>query len=117
MAAMLVLLFSCDGFQQELEDLDVSNGLTKIRAPGVQPVAADQEPVRAGLTGAHPADDARGPRHVLIVFDDGQPLAVLVRSYALEPLQHLVALDRQAARIAVPCREQRAPGRVRVENG
>ena len=42
---------------------------------------------------------------------------MLVRPHALEPLQHLVALDRQAARGRMQLRQQRAPDRMRVQDG
>ena len=41
----------------------------------------------------HPASQSD---HVLIVFDDRHPLAVLVRGHAIEALQHLEALDGHA---------------------
>ncbi len=41
---------------------------------------------------------------------------MLVGANALEPLEHLVALDGEAAAVAEPLGQQRAPDRVRVQH-
>ena len=56
------------------------------------------------------------PDHVLVVLEDGNPLAVLVGRDARQPLQHLVALDLDAAARREAVRQQRAPDRVRVHD-
>ena len=104
-----------DRLEQKLQNLDMALGLGQCIAPRVQPVAAQQERVRSGLLVERLADALRKPRHVLIVLDDRNPLAVLVRSDAAEPLEHLVAFDREAARARVPSDRTVRPHRVGVQ--
>ena len=55
--------------------------------------------------------------HILAVFNDRQPLAMLVRADAIQAFQHLVALDEESALGHMIIRENRAPNRVRMQHG
>src|SRR5258706_15836778 len=84
-------------FEQELQDLDVTLGLGQVFAPGIEAVAADQDPV-----GARVSFESRlhlgGERVVVLgVLEYGNPLAMLVRPHPGESLEHLVAFDGEAA--------------------
>src|SRR5262245_51181959 len=91
--AMIDLLFSSHRLEQELEDLDVTFRLAHVPAPGIEAVTLEQERVRLWMAPQHRPDFLREPRHVLIVGDNRNPLAVLVRLHAVEAFQHLVAGD------------------------
>src|SRR6186713_2817492 len=86
-----------DGFEQELENLDVPFGVRNGRAPGVETVAAQQKTVRIGPARQEVACLSRQPRHVLIVFENRQPFPMRVGANASQSLQHLVAFNRKAA--------------------
>ena len=74
----------------------VTFGFADRLAPRVEPVAGDQERVRGRIRLEDVPHLRRHRRHVLIVVDDRNPFAMLVRPHALEALQHFEALDRQA---------------------
>ena len=63
---------------QEFEDLDGTPRFLERRAPRIQPVTAQQEGVGVVESGQRLADLTRQPRHVLVVVDDRDPLAMLV---------------------------------------
>src|SRR5258706_16017280 len=65
-------------FEQELQDLDVTLGLGQVTTPGVEPVAADQDPVGARVSLEGRLDLGGGRFVVLGVLEDGGPLAMLV---------------------------------------
>src|SRR5439155_6989343 len=98
--------------KEELEDFDVPNRFGEARAPGVEPVPADEDGVRARMPIERIGDDPRQARHVLIVIDDRHPLAMIVGMHAVEPLQHLVPLDEESAFVCVQVRENGAPDRM-----
>ena len=90
--------------------------LRKIVAPSVQPVLPQQKGVRRGKPLERRLDQMREALHVLVVLQNRQPLGVLVRRHALEPLQHLVAGDGQPSLGRMHVREDRAPDRMRMQN-
>src|SRR5439155_8399299 len=98
--------------KEEFEDFDVPNRFGEARAPGVEPVPANEDGVRARMPIERIRDDPRQARHVLIVIDDGHPLAMIVSVHAVEPLQHFVSLDEEPAVICVQVRENCAPDRM-----
>ena len=59
----------------------------------------------------------RDSRHVLMIVEHRDPFAVLVRRDALEPLEHLVAFDREPAGVSKSLGQNRAPDRMRVQYG
>ena len=87
--------------QQELEDLQVPLELVEVAAPRVEPVAADEEPVRRAAW-PRSSDSTRGASAaqswVFSMTGSHSRCACVVTPR--EPLQHLVALDGQAARRA-----------------
>ena len=92
------------------------NRFRRILAPGVQTMTADQESVQAGVF-LQDAGGLRGERlHVLAVFENGKPFTMLVGGHAIQALQHLVAMDKEAALSAMVVRENCAPHRVCVYN-
>ena len=54
--------------------------------------------------------------HVLRIVQDRQPLAMSVRSNAIQPFQHFVAFQCDAATPSVCAGKQRTPNRVGVQN-
>ena len=106
-----------DGLEQELDDFDVPHGLRQRLAPSVHSVAAKKECMARRMLDERLPHLAGKPLHVLVVFEDRNPLAVLVRRDAVETLQHLVAFDGETARRRVTVGEQRAPHRMRVQHG
>ena len=55
--------------------------------------------------------------HVLRIFKDGYPLAVLMSVYVFETFQHLVALDVKASIPIVVVRKHGCPHRMRMHHG
>src|ERR1700733_794291 len=104
-------------FEQELEDLDVALGVSEGIAPRVQTMAPQHE--RVGISGpVERLGHAFGePGHVLIVLDDGNPLAVLMRPHVLEALEHLVAFDAQPPIGRVEVGEHGGPDRMSMQHG
>src|ERR1700730_15623760 len=82
-------------FEQELEDLDVALGISERVTPRVQTVSPQHEGVGIASVVERFGHALREPRHVLIVLDDGNPFAVLVRPDAVEALEHLVTFDAE----------------------
>jgi hypothetical protein len=89
------------GFEEKLQNLDVTFRLVEGRSPRIQSVAANQERMRRRVLGKLRTDHRRQPPHVLVVLDDGHPFAMLVGPDTVEALEHLVALNRQATRAAM----------------
>ena len=79
-------------------------------------MAAQQERVRLGEPVERLADALREPRHVLIVGQNRNPFAVIVRPDAVQPFEHLVAFDREAARGRVKIGEHGGPHRMGVQH-
>ena len=79
-------------------------------------MAAQQETVRVRMLAERTGHAFGERRHVLGILENRQPLAMLVRLYAGESFQHLVALDRQAAAFSMKVGKHRAPDRVSVEH-
>src|SRR5262245_64788847 len=73
--------------EQELEDLDVAFGLGQVLAPGVQPMAAQQESVRLGVHSKRLFDLFGKERPVLQVLEYGQAFAVLVGAHAVQTFE------------------------------
>src|SRR5262249_14933633 len=81
------------GLEQKLENLNMALRVRERVAPSVQPMAPQQECMRAVELRQDLAYAFSQPDHVLIVVDDWNPLGVLVRRHASEPLEHLVPLN------------------------
>ena len=90
--------------------------LRKIVAPGVQPVLPQQKGVRCWKSLERPLHLTGEALHILVVFQNRQPLGVLVRSHAFEPLEHLVAGDGQTPLPRMHIRQDRAPDRMCMQN-
>src|SRR5437660_11105223 len=84
-----------DRFEQELQDLNVPLCLRQVVAPSVKPMASQKKPVRSAVLLQNLTDVVSQGRHVLRVFDNRQPFAMLVCLYTFEAFQHFVACDRQ----------------------
>src|SRR5438445_13326442 len=101
--------------QQELEDLKVAFCLTEILAPSVEAMAPQQKSMSIWMLGQRPVDDPSQPGHVLVVFNNGQPLAMCVRLHALQPFQHLVTFNPYTVLGCVKLRNYCAPDRVGMQ--
>ena len=86
--------------------------LRKIVAPRVQAVLPQQKGVRCWKSFERPLHLTSEALHILIVFQNRQPLGVLVRGHAFEPLEHLIAGDGQASLPGMYVRQDRAPNRM-----
>ena len=73
------------------------HSLRKRVAPSVQPVTPEQEAMTRRVLTQHALHLDGEPVHVLVVVEDRQPLPVLVRRDTFEPLEHLEALNGEAA--------------------
>src|SRR5882672_9626190 len=80
-------------FEQKFENLDMTSCLRKIVAPGVQAVLAQQKGVRCWKSLERHLHLTSEALHILVVFQNRQPLGVLVRGHAFEALEHLVTGD------------------------
>src|SRR4051812_4045370 len=81
--------FASNRFEQELQNLHVALRLFKRFTPRVKPVAAKKQRVRPGIRVERRRDLAPEARHVLVIPENGNPLAMLVRRDAVKPLEHL----------------------------
>src|SRR4029453_11959637 len=75
--------------EQKLENFDVTFGLIERLAPCVEPMPAQEKRVRVAKLIERRAAPPCEARHVLIVLDDRNPLAMLVRSHTVQSLEHL----------------------------
>src|ERR1043165_8095879 len=103
-------------FEQELENLDVAFGFVECFSPRVHSVAAEQHRVRLRMALERISPPSCEPRHVLRVGQNRNPLAVLVRCHAREPLEHLVARNLESGAVDVPLRKNRAPNGMCVQD-
>src|SRR6266849_8870712 len=76
--------------EQKLQNLDVSFGVGEGVTPRIQPMSADQKRMSHGELSQQPANVPPEPSHVLIVLDNRNPLAMLVRRDLIEAFDHLV---------------------------
>src|SRR5437763_2756349 len=83
-------------FEQKFQNLDMTSCLGKIVAPSVQPVLPQQKGVRRWKSLERLLHLTSEALHILVVFQNRQPLDMLVGGHAFEPLEHLVAGDGQA---------------------
>jgi len=90
--------------------------LRKIVTPGIQPMLPQQKGVGGWKSFEHLFQVTSEPPHVLVVFQNRQPLDVLVCRDAFEPLEHLVAGDGQAAFCHPVLGKKSAPDGVSVED-
>src|SRR5206468_9584915 len=106
---------SSQHFEQKLEYLDLSPGCCEIAAPRVEAVPPDQEAVHLGMVTQFRLDPRHGGGPILRVLENRQPLAMLMGTDAVQPLQHLIAVDGETAcRIGGPIEIGRASCRERV---
>src|ERR1051325_5962172 len=111
------MLSPADGLEEELENLDVPLRFVQVPPPSVQPVPPQEKGVSARM-GAQPGfHGLREVVHILIVVDDGNPLAVGVGLNAVQTLQHLEAVNGETALPRVPLRQDGAPHRMGMEHG
>src|SRR5215468_2514158 len=103
--------------QQKLQNLNVPLRLEQILSPSVKPVAAQEKAMRAGMRFQDALHTIRQRRHILTVFEDWEPFAMLMRADPVESLQHLEALDREASVTRVKLRQDGAPHRMRMQDG
>src|SRR6267154_5751772 len=54
--------------------------------------------------------------HVLRVFENRQPFAMLVRSDAFQPLEHFISFEGDSALRCMRARKDRAPNRVSMQD-
>ena len=112
------LLAADRALEQELDDLDVPDRLRQRGSPSVQPVAPEQEAVavrdRSRERARRPSRPA-GPCPGRCRGSGIHSRCSWVRD-ARQPLQHLVALDRDAAARRSTIGQERAPDRVRVHH-
>ena len=104
-------------FEEKLEDFDVTAGFGGVPAPGVEAVPAQENTVAFRMVLQHQPKLRRKGRVVLRIFEDGDPLAMLVGRDAGESLQHLVALECESLLRGPSVGEQSACDGVRVQDG
>ena len=80
-------------FEEKLQDLDVTAGFGGVSAPGVEAVLAQENTVALRMALQYEAKLSRKGRVVLRIFEDGDPLAMLVGRDAGESLEHFVAFE------------------------
>src|SRR5687768_14268592 len=90
--------------------------LGQIFAPRIEAVASDEKTVCLRVTFEDAAHCFGEGGHVLRVFDDRQPLGVLMRSHAIKAFQHFVAFDLYPALGCVDFGEDRVPYRMSVKH-
>ena len=90
--------------------------LFERRTPGIKTVPSQQKAMRRRVFRQPCLDHAGQSGHVLVVFDDGQPFPMNVRSDSFETLEHLIAFNPQAMLSSAELRNDRAPDRVGMQN-
>ena len=90
--------------------------LTEILAPSVEAMAPQQKSMSIWMLRQRPVDDPSQPCHVLVVFNNGQPLAMPVRLHALQPFQHFVTFNPYTVLGCVKLRNYCAPDRVGMQH-
>lgn len=90
--------------------------LGKIVAPSVQPVLPQQKGVHRWKSLERLLHLTSEALHILVVFQNRQPLGVLVGGHAFEALEHLVAGDGQTPLPRMHVRQDRAPDRMCMQN-
>ena len=90
--------------------------LRKIVAPGVQAVLSQKKGVRGWKSLERLRHLTSEALHILVVFQNRQPLGVLVRGHTFEALEHLVAGDGQTPVRRMHIRQDRAPDRMCMQN-
>jgi len=88
----------------------------QARTPSVKAVSAQKKSVNAWIFAQRFRSALRQLHHILRVFQNRQPLAVLVRSPALQTLQHFVTFERQPSLRRMSPGEYGTPHRVRVQH-
>ena len=73
-------------FEEKLEDFDVTAGFGGVSAPGVEAMLAQENTVTRRMALQDEANLSRKGRVVLRIFEDGDPLAMLVGRDAGESL-------------------------------
>ena len=91
-------------------------GVGECPAPGVKTVTSDQHRLGRRIFVEERAEPRRQTRHVLIVLENRDQLAMLVSGNAVEALQHLEFFDRQLTVRRVQIGEQGGPNGMRVEH-
>jgi len=84
--------------------------------PGVKPVPSQQEGVCLRVFRQPCLDYAGQSGHVLIIFNDGQPLPMNVRPDSFKTLEHLIAFNPQPMFMSAELRNDRAPDRMGMQN-
>jgi len=90
--------------------------LFERRTPGIKTVPSQQKAMRRRVFRQPCLDHAGQSGHVLVVFDDGQPFPMNVRSDSFETLEHLIAFHPQAMLSSAELRNYRAPDRMGVQD-
>src|SRR5262249_1337946 len=86
-----------------------------ILAPRIEAVTPDQKTMQFGIAAHQFACAASERFHVLTVFQNWKPFAMLVRFHALEAFQHLISFDKEAALVAATVGTQCPQDRMRME--
>ena len=107
---------SSERFEQEFQNLQVSFRVSEGVAPGIEAVPPEQHRMRVFVLRKDVTDAACQARHVLVVLEDGNPFAMLVRGDTLKALEHFVSVDAESASRRVEIGHHRAPHRMRVHD-
>jgi len=103
-------------FEEKLKDFDVPASFGGVPAPRVEAVSVQENTVALRMAFEDEAKLSRKGSVVLRIFEDGNPLPVLVGRDAGEPLEHFVALERQSFVGRPAVGEQSACNGMRVQD-
>ena len=88
---------AADHLEEKLEDFNMPLRVSQCLAPRVQTVPAQEKCVRVRVPVERLSNTHGKSRDVLIVLQDWDDLAMLVRRDARQPLQHLIPFDDERA--------------------
>lgn len=92
------------------------HGLRQVLTPRVKSVSAKKKPVNTGSVVQEGSDAIGQPRHLLVVVENGNPFAMLMRVDSFKAFEHLIALNDQSSAPGMDVRQDGAPDRMGVEN-
>ena len=103
-------------FEEKLEDFDVTAGFGGVSAPCVEAMFTQENTVTRRMALQDEANLSRKGRVVLRIFEDGDPLAMLVGRDAGKSLEHFVAFECESLFRGPAVGEQSACDGMRVQD-
>src|SRR6267154_6511279 len=80
-------------FHQEFQNFNMTLGFLQARTPSIKPMLLQKKTMNAGVRLKRFRNAVAQFDHVLRVLENRQPLAVFMRSNALQPLEHFVSFE------------------------